>query len=101
MDTGALADAIRQRRVVEMVYRGDGEGSRVVHPHALYRTSAGGLCLDAVQVAGRTRSGRLPAWRQFHLMEIEDVRVLRSRFDIAHDFDPGAEKYRLGVIARV
>lgn len=100
MDTGALAEAIREHRVVELVYRGD-RGIRVVHPHALYRTGKRGLCLDGIQVAGQTRSGRLPAWRQFHLMEIQSVRVLEARFQVAPDFEPASEKYGSGLIARV
>ena len=98
MDTGALAEAIREHRVVEMAYRG--AGTRIVQPHALYRTGAGSLCVDGVQVAGRTRSGGLPAWRQFHLMEIEEIRVLATRFEISPEFDPTSDKYRLGLIAR-
>jgi predicted DNA-binding transcriptional regulator YafY len=100
MDTGSLAEAIRAHWVVELSYRADSSGTRIVHPHALYRTTAGGLCLDAVQVSGQTRSGRLPAWRQFHLMQIDEVRVLDVRFHPASDFDPSSEKYRDGLIAK-
>jgi hypothetical protein len=102
MDTGALAEAIRAHRVVEIAYRCDrGAGTRVVHPHALYRTTAGGLCVDALQVSGVSRSGRLPAWRQFRLMDIGEIRVLGAHFDVAPDFDPASGKYRSGLIARV
>lgn len=101
MDTGALAEAIRAHRVVELVYRGDANaGTRILHPHALYRTATG-LCIDAIQVAGHTRSGRLPAWRQFHLMEIESVRILETCFQVAPDFDATSDKYRSGLITRV
>jgi hypothetical protein len=100
VDTADLADAIRSRRAVELVYGSDeAGGSRVVLPHALYRTTSGGLCLDGVQVGGRSSSGGLPAWKQFHLMRITSVRVLESRFDPAPDFDPDAPKYRTGLIA--
>lgn len=102
MDTGALADAIRSCRVVEISYRPDqGGGTRIVHPHALYRPGRGGLCLDALQVAGQTRSGQLPAWRQFRLMELDNVRVLNAVFEPAPDFEPEASKYRHGLIAAV
>jgi hypothetical protein len=100
MDTGELADAIRSCRAVELVYRSNkGVGARVVHPHALYRTTSGGLCVDGVQVAGDSSSGRLPTWKQFHLMQIDNVRILDSHFNPAPDFDPSSEKYRSGLIA--
>jgi predicted DNA-binding transcriptional regulator YafY len=96
MDTGALADAIRSHRAVELLYDGD-VTTRIVHPHALYRTAAG-LCLDAVQVAGHTTSGELPAWKRFRLMKIARLRVLEARFDTAPDFDPASDTYSLGLI---
>ena len=97
MDTGAVAEAIRAHRAVELVY-GDG-GARIVHPHALYRTTAGGLCIDGVQVGGQSDSGRLPAWKQFHLMRINQVRILEDRFVPAPDFDPRSPKYQGGLMA--
>lgn len=100
MDTGALAEAIRDCRVVELTYRPDPPGrKRIVHPHALYRPGRGGLCLDVLQVAGETKSGRLPAWRQFRLMEVDNVRILDVAFEPASDFDATAGKYRHGLIA--
>ena len=102
MDTGAVAHAIRLRRVIELTYRGDpAAATRVVQPHALFRTTAGGLALEALQVAGHTSSGSLPAWRQFQLMRIVNARVLNDSFDPAQDFDLSADKYRLGVIVSV
>ncbi len=102
VDTGDLIDAVRAHRAVEVDYRGrSGPGMRLVHPHAVYRTASGKLCLDAVQVAGETRSGPLPGWRQFELMKVADVRVLEARFDPDPDYDPGAAKYRHGLLASV
>ncbi len=102
MDTGALAQAIRDCRVVELRYRPDETGrKRIVHPHALYRPGRGGLCLDVLQVAGETKSGRLPAWRQLRLMEIDEVRILDGFFEPAPDFDAASNKYRHGLIAVV
>jgi hypothetical protein len=96
MDTGELVDAVRAHRAVELIYRGD---SRIVHPHAVYRSAAGKLCVDGVQVAGATRSGALPGWREFELMKIADVRVLESTFDTDTGFKPASEKYRHGLLA--
>ena len=96
MDTGDLIDAIRDRRVVEIDYRGS---SRIVHPHAVYRSSSGTLCLDALQVSGESRSGNLPGWRVFKLMQVVDVRVLDATFERQPDYEPGAEKYQHGLLA--
>jgi hypothetical protein len=96
MDTGDLIDAVRDRRVVELVYRG---GTRVIHPHAVYRSSAGTLCLDALQVSGESRSGRLPGWRVLKLMQITDVRVLEATFAREPDYAPSADKYQHGLLA--
>src|SRR3954468_8731341 len=67
MDTGDLIDAVRGRRVVQLEYRG---GTRLVYPHAVYRSAGGTLGLEAVQIPGASRSGDLPGWRVFRLMEI-------------------------------
>ena len=97
VDTGALVEAIRRHRVVELVYRGDpAQSSRIVHPHVLFRTTTGGLCLEALQVSGHSASGHLPAWRQFHLMGILDAKVLDARFETAADFDSDAKRFRPG-----
>lgn len=100
MDTGDLLDALRARRIVELMYRSRGDvRRRVVHPHAVYRTSAGKLYMDAIQVSGDTRSGSLPGWRQFELMRIADLRVLDASFGLAPDYDPASERYRHGLLA--
>lgn len=96
MDTGDLLDAVRDRRSVELIYGGG--DARIVHPHAVYRTERGGLCLDAVQVAGPT-NGTLPAWRQFTLMRIVDVRVLDGHFAVSDDYDRKSPKYATGLLA--
>jgi predicted DNA-binding transcriptional regulator YafY len=97
VDTGDLIDAVREHRVVELRY--GGREARVVHPHAVYRSAAGGLFVDALQVSGATRSGSLPGWREFALMRIVDVRVLDARFDPDPEFNRGSERYRHGLLA--
>ena len=96
MDTGDLIDAIRERRVVEIDYRG---GARVIHPHAVYRSASGALCLDALQISGESRSGGLPGWRVFKLMQVTDLHVLDATFAREPDYEPGAEKYQNGLLA--
>ena len=88
--------SVRARHSVELIYGGG--DARVVHPHAVYRTERGRLCLDAVQVAGPT-SGPLPAWRQFSLMKVVDLRVLDGHFTVAGDYDRRSPKYASGLLA--
>lgn len=57
------------------------------------------MCVDGVQVAGQSARGQLPAWKQFHVMRIVEVRVLEAQFTPAPDYDPASEKYELGLIA--
>jgi hypothetical protein len=97
MDTGDLIEAVRAHRVVELCY--GGRESRVVHPHAVYRSASGGLFLDGLQVAGATRSGSLPGWREFALMRIVDVRVLDARFEPDPEFNRGSDRYQHGLLA--
>jgi hypothetical protein len=96
VDTGDLVEAVRAHRAVELRYRG--QGARIVHPHAVYRTASGGLRVEAVQVSGATSSGTLPGWRDFELMQISDVRVLDVEFELAPDFDRTASRYQHGLI---
>jgi hypothetical protein len=94
-----VREAIEARRTLFLVYRAG--ATRVVQPHALYRTSGGRLLLDAYQVAGESSSGDLPGWREFDLALVSDIEPLADGFDVAPGFDPGALKYRRGVVAMV
>jgi predicted DNA-binding transcriptional regulator YafY len=100
MDTGDLIEATRAHRVVEIMYRSRGAaGARVVHPHAVYRTAAGKLLVEGVQVSGETSSGSLPGWREFELMRVTDVRLLDATFSLDPAYNPGSPKYRHGLLA--
>ena len=94
-----MREAIETRRPLFLVYRAG--ATRVVHPHALYRASGGRLFLDAYQVAGESSSGDLPGWREFDLALVSDVEPLGHAFEVAPGFDPGALKYRRGLVAIV
>jgi predicted DNA-binding transcriptional regulator YafY len=100
MDTGDLIDAVRAHRAVEIRYREDDESMsvRVLHPHALYRTSGNHLRLQALQVSGSS-SRPLPAWRDFDLMRIVHATVLGVAFAPSKDFKPTSSRYRHGLIA--
>lgn len=76
---GVLADAVRDRRVVELLYGG---AWRVVHPHAVGRLSTGNVGLLTWQTAGLARGPDSPGegWRMFDVSRIEDARILHSTF---------------------
>jgi len=100
VDSGDLIDAVRAHRAVELTYRSRGAvGARVVHPHVVYRTSTGKLCMDGVQVGGTTTSGPLPGWRDFQLMRIVELHVLDAEFAIDPGYDAASPKYRHGLLA--
>ena len=93
MDTVRLiVEATRGRRVTLVEY--DGRGSRTLRPHVVYRSGAGALLLDAVQVAGATGPGRsLPGWRALRLDRVRHVVVTPDRFEPSPEFDLDADKY--------
>lgn len=100
MDTADLLSAVRAHRAVELQYRSRGSvRTRIVHPHAGYRTSTGKLCMEGVQVGGDTRSGPLPGWREFELMRVVDLRLLETEFELDPDYEPSSPKYRHGLLA--
>jgi len=96
----SLREAIERRRPVALSY--EGGAARLVHPHAIYRTSTGKTCLEGFQLDGPTSSGStLPGWRPFNLARISSVDVLDGTFDVEPDFDPAGPKYGHGLLAVV
>jgi len=74
-----LSDAIRERRVIELLYGG---AWRIVHPHAVGRMGTGRVGLLTWQTAGLARGPGQPGegWRMFDVARIADARILRSSF---------------------
>jgi hypothetical protein len=72
-----LTAAIRARRALHLLYGG---AWRVVHPHAVGRTSRGTLVMLSWQTAGYGRSGEREGWRMFDIARIDDVEELRATF---------------------
>ena len=88
-----LASAIGERRVVLLRY-GDASQARTCHPHVLFESTAGTMCLDAVQVAGETgQPDSLPGWRQFRFDRIHSVEVLDRRFHPDPELNLSSPKY--------
>ena len=66
-----LIEAIDNRRLVGFYY--EDQPIRRAAPHAIYISTAGNENLDAYQFDGYSKSGHLPAWRNFLLSKIENL----------------------------
>lgn len=83
----AIRRAIRERRLIKFVY---GEYPRVAEPHTL-GVIKGVLQLLSYQVAGQSRSGKLPEWRLFFVSKISDFEIT----DIPFHSRPGPFEHHL------
>lgn len=97
-----LAAAVLERRQVRFCYAKDQPAGepRTVSPHAVYRTLAGKVCLQGVQVAGPSSHGpaALPGWRTFELDLMSRIEALPERFPVAPEFRPASPVYRHMII---
>ena len=97
-----LAAAVIGRRQVSFCYAQDvpSAGPRVISPHAIYRTAAGLVRLQGVQVAGPTSQGQadLPGWRTFGLSLMSGIETLPGRFEVAPEFRPDSPAYRQMIV---
>src|SRR6478672_9974949 len=95
-----IRQAIQDRRPVSLRYEDAPYGARTVHPHVLFRTSTGKICVDSFQVDGPTSSGgALPDWRPFNLTRILGAELLEGRFEIAPGLNLASPKYANGLLA--
>ena len=83
---GALKRAIEELKIVHVVDRNGRR--RIVEPHMLFQTGAGVRQIEAYQVAGESRTGRLPNWRHFPLDDIHTVFVSEEVFSPQPSFNP-------------
>ncbi|HTE56416.1 MAG TPA: hypothetical protein VK698_36430 [Kofleriaceae bacterium] len=72
-----IRQAIRERRLIR--FRLDGH-DRIAEPHD-YGIKSGAVHLLVYQVAGGSKSGRLPDWRWIRLARASDFELLEQRFD--------------------
>jgi len=84
-----LCEMIQQRRVVTLRGRDDPEGeSRLVEPHAVYIGSNDRGFVDFYQRAGWSRSGKLPGWRRFALLDVVEMQPTGDAFAPRTDYRP-------------
>ncbi len=86
-----LIQAINNRNLINFTY--DNRPIRSAAPHAIYISSANNECLDAFQYDGYSKSGNLPAWRNFKLEKINNLEILEEKFDIADGYKSHSSKY--------
>ena len=72
-----LVRAIRKKRLIEFTYKSG--GVRIAEPHD-YGIRKGIERLLAFQLSGESRTGSEPGWRDLHLEDIHNLRVLEQRF---------------------
>ena len=72
-----LVAAIRDKRLVEFVYKFG--GIRVVEPHD-YGVHRGQASLLAYQLSGHSRSGAAHGWKHFKVDDMRHLRVLDRHF---------------------
>jgi len=87
-----LIEAIDNRRLVSFYY--EDQPIRRAAPHAIYISTAGNENLDAYQFDGYSKSGNLPAWRNFLLSKIENLEILDENFEIAEGYKSDSSNNR-------
>ena len=77
LDTSLLCIAIRDKRVITMVYAGH---RRIVEPYIHGNTSAGIEVLLGFQRQGGSTSGYRSSWRTFHVAKISCLELTNIAF---------------------
>jgi hypothetical protein len=84
-----LCEMIQQHRMIELRGRDDPEGqSRLAEPHAVYIGSNDRGFVDFFQRAGWSKSGKLPGWRRFALLDVVEVQPTGDSFTPRADYRP-------------
>jgi hypothetical protein len=70
LSVDVLCDAIKNRRVLEIVYP---PGVRLIEPHALGYSSERHILLRAYQIFGASGSGEHEWWKLFRIDRLQDA----------------------------
>lgn len=97
--THLLSRAIRERRVVELVY--DDAGLREVEPYVLYLDRHGWTLLSAYQRAGYSGSRKSTGWKTFEVDRVRGVRLMQTNFAPRADYVPGSVGANSRVVVQV
>ncbi|MFQ5934810.1 MAG: hypothetical protein ACE5LB_00185 [Acidiferrobacterales bacterium] len=95
--------SITEQRCAAIRYY-DGDGVRVVEPHAAYTNERGEVVVDCYQTGGFSASGRRPPfWKRMRVKKIVHMSILEDTFQprLTDGFDPTKSRYQKGVVAIV
>jgi hypothetical protein len=99
-----LTLAIQKKKQISYEYELEGKavGVRIGNPHAIFISSAENVNIDIHKIDGvRTDpSKELPAWRQYKVKHMVNVKILEPDFLIAEGYNPTSKQYTR-VIAKI
>lgn len=91
MNREILKQAIDDRKLVNFSY--EHHPIRRAAPHAIYWSKQNKENLDAFQYDGYSKTGNLPAWRNFTLSKIQNLEILDETFEVADGYKTYSSKY--------
>jgi hypothetical protein len=92
-----IIEAIRLKCKVELNY--NGEGLRIVCPHAVYTSTSGKIRMDGYQVSGySSHLKESPYWRPFEISKITELNILNETFGTVPGYDPLSNKYSNAIL---
>lgn len=91
MSRATVLLALEERRVLRVVYVTG--GTRMIQPHAIYRTPDGTELLEAFQVQGFSEGGVEHGWKNFDLSRLQEVELGEERFEPRRDFKRVSSAY--------
>ena len=103
-DVQVLAEiilAIETTNNIQFIYAKelDTTAQRKVSPYNLYWNSDNTkLLLDAFQISGETKSGKIESFKQFDCKYIKSVLILDDKFEIRIEYNPKSIRYKNSII---
>ena len=79
-----VLQALEERRVLRVVYASG--GTRMIQPHAIFKTPDGVEQLEAFQVQGFSEGGLEHGWKNFELPRLQQVELGEERFEPRRDY---------------
>ncbi len=93
-----LCEAMENRRELAVSTQA---GERIVHPHAVYRSTKGNILLECWQVSGASTSGEVPGWKRLPIDQITSSRPTGGTLRVALGYNPTSTYQRTEVFCRL
>lgn len=81
----SIGRAIKERRVVRLVYQGS--GTREIEPYVLFKDHEGNVLVSAYQRAGVSKHGSVSGWKTFDVNRITSLQVSDEHFELRPDYN--------------